>query len=258
MAFGSIGIPVTTLANLTGLPVLALSSMVGRLCAMVSVIIPGYLIVVMAGRKRALEVLPAIVACGVSFAGMQYYVSNHVGPELTDIASSLTCIGVMVLVLKFWKPKSIMRLEGDRPVTLAASPHSAGDVFTAWIPYMFLVVFVLIWGEADIKLAINRWTDTLLPAWVAQSPTLLNGLLVPGLHNAITRIPPVVAQPTPYAAVFEWNWLSASGSACLLAAIATSIVLGVSPRRFAGVYRPRSSNWRCRCSRSRRCWGWRI
>jgi lactate permease len=168
---------------------------------------------------------------------MQYYVSNHVGPELTDIASSLTCIGVMVLVLKFWKPKSIMRLEGDRPATLAASPHSAGDIFTAWIPYIFLVVFVLIWGEADIKLAINRWTDTLLPAWVAQSPTLLNGLLVPGLHNAITRIPPVVAQPTPYAAVFEWNWLSASGSACLLAAIATSIVLGVSPRRFAGVYK---------------------
>jgi lactate permease len=237
VAFGSIGIPVTTLANLTGLPVLALSGMVGRLCAMVSVIIPGYLIVVMAGRKRALEVLPAIVACGVSFAGMQYYVSNHVGPELTDIASSLTCIGVMVLVLKFWKPKSIMRLEGDRPATLAASPHSAGDIFTAWIPYIFLVVFVLIWGEADIKLAINRWTDTLLPAWVAQSPTLLNGLLVPGLHNAITRIPPVVAQPTPYAAVFEWNWLSASGSACLLAAIATSIVLGVSPRRFAGVYK---------------------
>ena len=87
VAFGSIGIPVTTLANLTGLPVLALSGMVGRLCAMVSVIIPGYLIVVMAGRKRALEVLPAIVACGVSFAGMQYYVSNHFGPELTDIAS---------------------------------------------------------------------------------------------------------------------------------------------------------------------------
>jgi len=79
VAFGSIGIPVTTLAAVTGLPVLLLSAMIGRLCAMISIIIPGYLIVVMAGGKRALEVLPAIIACGVSFAGMQYYVSNNVG-----------------------------------------------------------------------------------------------------------------------------------------------------------------------------------
>src|SRR5690242_12850822 len=96
VAFGSIGIPVTTLANITGLPLLPLSAMVGRLCSMVSVFIPGYLVVVMSGPRRALEVLPAIVACGLSFTGMQFYVSNYWGPELTDIASSLTCIGVMV------------------------------------------------------------------------------------------------------------------------------------------------------------------
>ena len=94
VAFGSIGIPVTTLATVTGLPVMALSAMVGRLCAMISIIIPGYLIVVMSGWKRAIEVLPAIVACGVSFAGMQFFVSNYMGPELTDILSSLTCIVV--------------------------------------------------------------------------------------------------------------------------------------------------------------------
>ena len=237
VAFGSIGIPVTTLANVTGLPVLPLSSMVGRLCAMVSVIIPAYLIVVMAGWRRAREVLPAIVACGVSFASVQYTVSNYVGPELTDIASSLTCIGVMVLVLKFWKPPTIMRLDDDAPVTVAPKAHTGGEVFTAWLPYMLLVIFVLAWGEPDVKVAINRWTDSLLPAFIPQSPTVLNGLLVPGLHGMITRIPPVVAQPTPYAAVFEWNWLSASGSACLLAAIATSILLRVSPRQFVGVYK---------------------
>ena len=104
VAFGSIGIPVTTLADVTGLPLLSLSAMVGRLCAMISIFIPAYLVVVMAGRRRALEVLPAIVACGLSFAGMQFYVSNYIGPELTDIASSLTCIVVMVLVLKLWTP----------------------------------------------------------------------------------------------------------------------------------------------------------
>src|SRR5678815_4655055 len=114
VAFGSIGIPVTTLANVTGLPVLALSAMVGTLCAMISVLIPGYLMVVMVGRRKAMQVLPAIIACGVSFAGVQFFVSNTMGPELTDILSSLTCIGVMVLFLKLWKPKEIMRLEGDK------------------------------------------------------------------------------------------------------------------------------------------------
>ena len=237
VAFGSIGIPVTTLANVTGLPVLALSAMVGRMCAMVSVIIPAYLIVVMAGPARAFEVLPAIVACGLSFAGMQFFVSNYIGPELTDILSSLTCIIVMVAVLKLWKPKTIMRLEGDKPVTVAATTHSGGELFAAWLPYLLLVVFVLAWGEADIKLAMNRWTDSLLPASVPQSPTLLNGLLVPGLHNLITRIPPVTPQPTPYAAVFELNWLTASGTACFLAVIATAILLRVKPTQFVNIYR---------------------
>src|SRR6185295_18510592 len=129
-------------ANVTGLPVLALSAMVGTLCAMISVFIPGYLIVVMAGWKRAVEVLPAIIACGLSFAGMQYYVSNNLGPELTDIMSSLTCIVVMVIVLKVWTPKTIMRLEGDKPASLTMARHTPGQIFMAWVPYLMLVVVV--------------------------------------------------------------------------------------------------------------------
>src|SRR5439155_16273974 len=126
VAFGSIGIPITTLANVTGLPVLAISAMVGRLCALISIIIPGYLIVVMAGTRRAIEVLPAIVACGLSFAAVQFYVSNYIGPELTDILSSLTCIVVMVLVMKFWKPATVLRLEGDKPATADLKRHRPG------------------------------------------------------------------------------------------------------------------------------------
>src|SRR3984893_2276913 len=229
VAFGSIGIPVTTLAGVTGLPVMALSAMVGRLCAMISIFIPGYLIIVMAGRKRALEVWPAILACGLSFAAMQFFVSNYVGPELTDIMSSLTCIAVMVLVLKLWKPKTILRLEGDKPVAVAIQRHSGGELFMAWSPYLLLVVFVLLWGDKDVKLAINQWTNSLLPAFVPKSATTLNGLLVPGLHNRITGMPPVPARPSPYAAVFEFNWLSASGTACLLAFLATAIVLRAPP-----------------------------
>jgi lactate permease len=237
VAFGSIGIPVTTLANVTGLPVLPLSAMVGRLCAMISVIIPGYLIVVMAGRQRALEVLPAILACGLSFAGMQFFVSNYMGPELTDILSSLTCIVVMVAVLKLWKPASIMRLDGDAPVTHASLKHSGRDMLLAWLPYLLLVVFVLTWGEPEIKAAIDRWTHGVMPSWLPQAPTGLNGIMVPGLHNAITRIPPVTAAPAPYAAVFTLNWLSASGTACFLATLVTALLLGVKPRQVVGIYR---------------------
>ena len=259
VAFGSIGIPVTTLANITGLPVMSLSQMVGRLCAMISLFIPGYLIVVMAGGRRALEVLPAIIACGLSFAGTQFVVSNYIGPELTDIASSLTCIAVMVLVMKVWTPRNLMHLEGDRPgtvpsswtgpdvvnvgnrravsnVAVAAPKHTAAEVFSAWLPYLLLVAFVLVWGEVDVKAALNRWTNGLLPSGMPRSTTLLNGLLVPGLHNMIQRVPPVVAQPSPYAAVFEFNWLSASGTSCFLATIATAILLRVSPGRFGRIY----------------------
>src|SRR5919206_3901894 len=97
VAFGSIGTPILTLANVTGLPLLSLSAMTGRMCAMLSVLIPGYLMIVMVGRRKAAQVLPAIVACGVSFAGVQFYVSNFMGPELTDIMSSLSCIAVMAV-----------------------------------------------------------------------------------------------------------------------------------------------------------------
>lgn len=236
VAFGSIGIPVITLANVTGLPVMPLSAMVGRLCAIVSVIIPGYLIVVMAGRARALEVLPAILACGLSFAGMQYVVSNYVGPELTDIASSLTCIVVMVAVLKLWKPSRIMRLESDQPVTEATRRHSAGTIVAAWSPYLLLVAFVLTWGEPSMKVVLDGLTHGLLPEWMPKAASGLNGLTVPGLHNAITRMPPVTAAPAPYAAVFTWNWLSASGTACFLATLVAAACLRVTPRRVVGIY----------------------
>ena len=237
VAFGSIGIPVTTLANVTGLPVLPLSAMVGRLCAMISIVIPGYLMVVMAGPARALEVLPAIVACGVSFAGMQFFVSNFLGPELTDIVSSLTCIIVMVALLRLWRPKTVMRLEGDHPATAGSKKHSGREIFVAWMPYLLLVVFVLAWGEPDIKAAMDRWTNSLLGSWLPRNAGTLNGLNVPGLHNLITRIPPVTSTPAPYAAVFTFNWLSASGTACFLATMAAALLLGVKPSKAVQIYK---------------------
>jgi len=104
----------------------------------------------------------------------------------------------MIAVLKLWKPKNIMRLEGDQPVSLEMSRHSAGQIFMAWVPYLLLVAFVLMWGDADIKPKINHFADQFLPgSWpmVPETGRLANRLMVPGLHNAITQIPPVVAKP---------------------------------------------------------------
>jgi lactate permease len=237
VAFGSIGIPVTTLAGITGLPVLLLSAMVGRLSAMISVVIPLYMLVVMVGFPRTMEVLPAVIVCGLSFASVQFYVSNYMGPELTDILSALTGIGAMVLVIRFWKPKSIFRLEGEKPATVAPKRHTPGELFQAWLPYMLLVAFVLVWGTVTVKGRLDRFTDGLLPSFLPKNPNVLNGLNVPGLHNLITRIPPVTTAPAPYAAVFSLNWLTASGTACFLATIAAAIFLRVKPGQFVGIYK---------------------
>ncbi|MBI4886768.1 MAG: lactate permease LctP family transporter [Acidobacteria bacterium] len=225
VAFGSLGIPVTTLANITGMPVLPLSAMVGRLSAMISLFIPGYLIVVMTGPRRALEVLPAIVACGLSFAAVQFTVSNYVGPELTDILSSLTAIGTIVVLIKFWTPRTTMQMEGDwagstsgAGVRVAPGRRTGSETFAAWMPYLLLVLFVLVWGAPSVKGAIDRATTLLLP--------------VPALHQSIVRVPPVTAQPAPYAAVFTFNWLGASGTSCLLAVLAAAAFLRVGARRF--------------------------
>jgi lactate permease len=244
VAFGSIGIPIITLANVIGGAesakwLMPLSATVGMLCAMISIVIPGYLIVVMAGLKRAAEVLPAIIACGVSFAGVQFYVSRTMGPELTDILSSLTCIVVMIAVLKMWKPRTIMRLEGDKPISLTPVRHAGGEIFMAWVPYILLVLFVLVWGEKEIKPWINSIGNRLIPDWlptVAGTGMLAERLTVPSLHNLITRIPPVVAAPAPYPALYELNWLSASGTACFLAILATALVLRVRPQQVVKAY----------------------
>ena len=221
VAFGSIGIPVITLAGITGLPTLSLSAMVGRICAMVSIIIPTYLVLVMAGPKGAAEIWPAIVACGVTFAGVQFFVSNYFGPELTDILSALTSIAAMVLVMKLWHPKRIFRLEGDVPVTTAPRKHSGGEIFMAWLPYLLLVIFVLAWGYPPIKMQLDRLTQS---------------IAVPGLHRTIQRVPPVTRAPEPYGAIFTFNWLSASGTSCFLAATAAALLLGVRPGRFWSIY----------------------
>ncbi len=221
VAFGSIGIPIVTLAGITGLGQQELSAAAGKILAPVSLVVPGYMVVVMAGWRGLGGVLPGALACGAAFAITQYFVSTLLGPQISAITSSAAAIAALVALLKLWQPSDRFRLEGNPAAPAAASHHhSFGRTIRAWSPYLLLVLFVLLWGQNSIKAALNSLT---LPIqW-------------PGLHNQIERIPPVVAKAAPYAAVFNLNWLSAAGTACLLATLSAAVLLGVSPSRYGRI-----------------------
>jgi len=208
VAFGSLGIPVITLAAVTGLPLAGLSAWVGRICAPVSVFVPAYLMVVMGGWKGLKESLTAAALCGVAFAGMQFYISNFVGPQLTDILGSLASIVVLVVYLR-WRHSG------------APSSRSGGQVFRAWAPYGFLVLCVLLWGQPGIKKLLE--SATIAFGW-------------PGLHLQILQSPPVAKEGTEYAARFNFNYLSASGTAGLLACLISALWLRTAPRLLAKVF----------------------
>jgi L-lactate permease len=192
-----------------------LSGNVGRICAPVSLFIPAYLMLVMGGMRALKGVWPAALLCGVAFAGAQFYVSNYLGPYLTDIIGALASIAVLVALLKVWKPSDSF---GESKGTV--KHHPAGEVLLAWAPYGFLVILVLIWGQADVKKWLNQATIAI--QW-------------PGLHNLITRVPPTVATPSPYDAVYSFSILSASGTACMISTFASAALLRLSPARFLGI-----------------------
>ena len=217
VAFGSIATPILALAGITGLPLDRLSAGVGRICAPVSLIVPAYLVLVMGGWRALRGVLPAAAVCGVAFAGVQLVVSNLIGPQVTDILSSLSAIGALVLFLKFWKPRDKFQFDEHSTAHVVPPRHSGRDLLHAWGPYILLVIFVLLWGYKPLQATLNAASVSF--PW-------------PGLHNAILRMPPVVNKPSPYAAVYAFNSISAPGTACMFAAILSAILLGMPPSKF--------------------------
>jgi lactate permease len=217
VAFGSIGIPVVTLAIITGLPEAELSAWAGRLCAPVSVFIPAYLILVMGGWRGLKGVLPAAVVCGVCFASIQFLISNFIGPQLVDIVAAMTAMLALMALFKYWQPRDGYVMPGETHAVLRITAHGYRRTMLAWSPYLFLVVFVLVWGY---------------PASAAHLKAFSLPIEWPGLHNQILRMPPIMASPVPYTAVFSLDWLSASGTACLLASVAAAAMLRVSVRMY--------------------------
>jgi lactate permease len=231
VAFGSLGIPLVTLAKVTGLDLHLLSAMVGRQLAFFSLIIPFWLVVAQAGWRGMLGVWPACLVTGVSFAVTQLLVSNFHGPWLVGLSSALASMAALMVLTKFWQPAREEAAPGQAAMEEQA-PVNNGPAWKAWLPWMFLSVFVFVWGLPSTK-------------------SFLDGLFAPDIHvplldNAVIRMPPVVEKATAEKAVYSFNALSATGTSLLLAGVLAGLCLGLGPGRILRVYG--RTLWRVRIS----------
>lgn len=243
VAFGAIGIPIIAVEGPTGIPAMDISKMVGRQLPFLSVFIPFYLIIIMSGFKRALEVLPAILVSGVSFAVTQYVSSNFLGPELPDILSAIVSLIALAVFLKFWKPKTTFRFSQEKEMAAAAeaqqlehqkASYSAGQIFKAWTPFLLLTAMVSIWGIPSVKQALTGHYE-------GSNPLLLfindiGGRLtfapgVPFLHNQILD-----GSGKPLEALYKLDLAGSAGTAILIAAVLTKFVTGMPWKEWGAVF----------------------
>ncbi|HXG86687.1 MAG TPA: L-lactate permease [Vicinamibacterales bacterium] len=226
VAFGALGTPIIALQGVTQLDLFELSAMVGRQLPFFSLIVPFWLVWAYAGRTGVVGVWPAILVAGSSFAALQFLMSNYHGPWLVDIVAAIGSIGAVVLFLRVWQPNDQWTPTWGRetavaPTAATAAPPRA-DVIRAWVPWLILSVIVFIWGIPQVR----AWLDGIS---VLRIP-------VPALHLHVFRTPPVVAAPTAEAAIFNINWLSATGTGIFLAAIIAGFVMGRSVTELARTY----------------------
>lgn len=224
VAFGSLGIPLTTLSDVTGLDVHVLSAIVGLHLTIFSFIVPFWLVAAQVGWRGMVDVWPACLVCGGTFGVVQFLVSNFHGPWLVDIAAGLLSMAAMVILLRFWKPRSAaaenqQMVKSERP-------------FRAWTPWIMLSIFVGLWTTPFAKEMLNGYKPGTKPQSTWQAPITP----VAPLHLAVQKMPPVVPKPEPEKAAFTFNYLSATGTALLLAGTVSGLLLGVSLSSLVGIY----------------------
>jgi lactate permease len=271
VAFGSLGIPITTLEQVTGLDALKISAMVGRQLPFFSLLVPFWVVAAFAGWRGMLGVWPAALVAGLAFAVPQFLVSNYHGPWLVDTTSGACSIAALVGLMRVWRPKAGWAASANgspdrvaentnRPLTPALSPsdgeretmtpaladgpsrgaaQAAGlpvarsQRFRGWVPWIILTAFILLWGLPQFKSALDKLAAPMLP--------------VPHLHKLVQRVPPVApVGAQPEAAEFKLDVLSATGTAILLAAIAAGLAIGCGLRELVQTYL--ETLWRVRFS----------
>jgi len=243
VAWGAIGTPVHTLAAVTLLNESDLYAMIGRILPITAFIVPVWLVRTMVSWKETKEVLPAILVVGGSFAATQWFWSNHMDSNLVDIAAGIISLVVTLAFLRMWRPKKIWRFADE--ATLDASSaresiryYSPRQIARAWMPFAILSVFVLCWGLPSIKTALNQATTPSFKVVMADGTARTGppGWDWPYLHGKVSRTAPVVAKPTPEAARFDFNWLTATGTGCFLAAILAGLLLGLGFKQISTIF----------------------
>jgi lactate permease len=233
VAYGALGTPIAGLASVTGIDPFLLGAMVGRQLPFFSLIVPFWLIWAFAGYKGMKEIWPAILVTGVSFAVPQFLISNFINPWIVDIGASLISMGCLILFLMVWKPKVIwtspaLRSHDDSAGTMPKAPAKASkkpttaEVWYSLLPWIIVCIVLLLWGTNYIKAILNVYATWNYP--------------VPGLHNMINKVAPVVPVPTKEGAVFSFTWLSYTGSGMLIAAIISGFLMGFSPVKLVVEY----------------------
>jgi lactate permease len=241
VAFGALGTPIVALAGVTSLSEITLGAMAGRILPWFSVLVPFWLIWAFAGLSAMLEIWPAVLVAGVSFATSQYFVSNHHGPWLVDVISAVISMACLIAFLMVWHPKRVWTFEGEggKAGHRAAHGYSRSEVARAWLPWLILSIIVFCWGTVTGKKIMNspEKVFTSMAAWSTPPSKITNPQFpVHGLNKLVERVPPVVAKPTREAAVFGFNWLSATGSGIFLAAIVSGLIMGFNLRQIFRIY----------------------
>ncbi len=232
VAFGALGTPILTLAKVHGYDAMAVSAMVGRQLPFFSLLVPFWLIWAFAGRRAMMQIWPAILVTGASFAIMQFLVSNYIGPELVDVIAAVVSMTCLVGFLKVWQPAEIwtsVSLKGHETdggeghvAPKVHATHSRADVIRAWTPWAILTVFIFIWGLPPVK---EFWNSIFAPKFPLE-----------GLHNLIEKMPPVVPTPKTEAAVYTLNLLSSTGTGILLSAIVGGLVMKYNPLQLVRIF----------------------
>src|SRR5467141_1754438 len=243
VAWGAIGTPVHTLAAVTALNESDLNAMIGRILPITAVIVPFWLVRSMVSWKETLQVFPAILVVGGSFAATQWFWANHMDSNLVDIDAGVVSMVATLLFLRFWQPKKIWRFADEQAVTAAEARDSvrhfsAGQIAKAWMPFAILSLFVLVWGLPTVKLAMNKATTPSFKVVMADGKPRPGpaGWDWPYLHAKVFRAAPVVQKATAEAARFDLNWLTATGTGCFLAALFAGLILGLKPGRMFQIF----------------------
>ena len=246
VAFGGLGTPIKTLAEVSGISEMALSQMAGRQLPLFSLIIPVWLVWLMAGRKGVKGCWPAIVVCGGSYAVIQFVMANYHGPTLVGVLGGVGSLVALAVFLHFWQPAEIWRFPDEPPPAPEAdlAPLGRWQVTYAWMPWVLLSLMVFLWGVPAWKTLLNGdksqqaefLADSSRAVWMDRGSIAVK---VPSLHDRIFRTAPVAkVLPTsdraekPEAAVYRIDWLAATGTGIFVAALLSALWLRVAPGVF--------------------------